>query len=68
MTMTVRTRGTPRVFTPEETGARLVGIEKGQQLAGHFPSEAALDRARRILIGEMTPDEARTEILAQYAE
>jgi len=68
MTMTLRTHGARRVFTPEEADARLVGIEKGQQLAGHFPSDVALDRARRILIGELTPDEARAEILAKYAE
>jgi hypothetical protein len=45
-----------------------VEIDKGQELAGHFPSTEALDRARRILIGEMTLDEARAEILAKYAE
>jgi len=68
MTMTLTTRGTRRVFTPDEAAARLVEIDKGQQLAGHFPSEEALDRARRILIGEMTPEQARAEILAKYAE
>lgn len=66
--MTLTTHGVRRVFTPEEAGARLVGIEKGQQLAGHFPSDEALDRARRILIGELTSDEARAEIIAKYAE
>jgi hypothetical protein len=68
MTMTRTTDGTRRVFSPDEAAARLVGIDKGQQLAGHFPSDEALERARRILVGEMTPDEARAEILAKYAE
>ena len=59
---------TPRdILSPEEAAARLVEIEKGQQLAGHFPSAEALDRARRILIGEITPDEAYAEIEAKCA-
>lgn len=66
--MTTTTEGTDRIFTPEEAASRLAGIEKGQQLAGHFPSDIALGRARRILLGELTPEEARTEILAAYAE
>ena len=41
-------------------------IEKGQQLAGHFPSEEALDRARRVLVGEVTASEAEREILASH--
>lgn len=61
-------QGSRRVFSPEEASARLVGIEKIQQLAGHFPSEEAMDRARRILIGELTPDDARSEILRKYTE
>ena len=42
-------------------------VEKGQQLAGHFPSDEALDRARRVLTGEITPADARAEIDAKYA-
>ncbi|MEV8168858.1 hypothetical protein AB0O70_13100 [Microbacterium paraoxydans] len=37
-------------------------IEKGQQLAGHFPAGSDLDRARRILSGELVPDAARAEM------
>jgi hypothetical protein len=55
-------------LTPAGAEVRLVEIEKCQQLAGHFPSASALDRAYRILIGELTPDDARAEILAKYAE
>lgn len=42
-------------------------IEKGQQLAGHFPDEEDLDRARRILTGELSPDDARAEMHAALA-
>ena len=66
--MALTTHEPKRVLTQDEAAARLVEIDKGQQLAGHFPSAEALDRARRILIGEITPDEARVEILAKYAE
>ena len=41
-------------------------VEKAQQLAGHFPNEEALGRARRILEGTMTEDEARAEVAAKY--
>lgn len=41
-------------------------IEKGQQLAGHFPDDVALNRARRILTGRLTEQQAWTEIDAEY--
>lgn len=41
-------------------------VEKAQQLAGHFPDAEALGRARRILEGTMTEDEARAEVAAKY--
>jgi len=41
-------------------------IEKGQQLAGHFPGSESLDLARRILIGDTSSEQARDEILAKY--
>ena len=37
-------------------------IEKGQQLAGHYPSTEDLSRARRVLTGELTPEAARAEM------
>jgi hypothetical protein len=43
-------------------------IEKGQQLASHFPDAEALSRARRVLTGETTPDEARAELDAKYGK
>ncbi len=42
-------------------------IEKGQQLAGHFPNAEALDRARRVYTGELTTEDARAELDAKYA-
>jgi hypothetical protein len=68
MSMTMTTHGTRQVLSPDEADVRLVEIEKGQLLAGHFPDAEALDRARRILIGEITPDEAYAEIDAKLYE
>lgn len=45
----------------------LAVIEKGQQLAGHFPDAEDLDRARRILTDELTPEDARAELRASLA-
>jgi len=42
-------------------------VEKGQQLAGHFPDVEALERARRVYRGEVTIEEARAEIDAKYS-
>ena len=39
-------------------------IEKGQQLAGHYPSAEALDSARRILTGELSVEDAEVELNA----
>lgn len=67
MTMALSTHGRKNVLSPDEADVRLVEIEKGQQLAGHFPSEEALDRARRILTGEISPDEAYEELDTKYS-
>ncbi|WP_241987487.1 hypothetical protein [Cryobacterium sp. MDB2-33-2] len=42
-------------------------IEKGQQLAGHFPDAEALGRARRLLEGELTVAEGYAELDAKYS-
>lgn len=42
-------------------------IEKGQQLAEHFPSAEALDSARRVLTGELSPEGAEIELDAALA-
>ncbi|MDH6238222.1 hypothetical protein [Cryobacterium sp. CG_9.6] len=40
----------------------LAVIEKGQQLAGHYPSAETMARARQVLTGEVTPEAARAEM------
>lgn len=45
----------------------LAVIEKGQQLAGHFPSEVMMDRAHRVLDGRLTAADAETEMNAALA-
>lgn len=43
----------------------LAEVEKSQQLAGHFPDSEDLDLARRILTGELSAEDSKTEILAK---
>lgn len=43
-------------------------IEKSQRLAGHFPDAEALGRARRVIDGEITADQAYDELDAKYAQ
>jgi len=68
MTMAPETNGPRRVLSQDEIDALMAQIDKGQQLAGHFPDADALDRARRILTGEITLDEAYAEIDAKLYE
>lgn len=49
-------------LTPEQVRQALAAIEKGQQLGGHQPDAESLDRARRILTGEVSPENARIEL------
>lgn len=49
-----------------EVEQTLAVIEKGQQLAGHFPSDEAMDRAHRVLEGRTTLTDARAELAAKY--
>ena len=46
--------------------ASLAFVEKSQQLAGHFPSEEDMRRARAVLTGELAVDEAIAELDAKY--
>ncbi|CAH0123724.1 hypothetical protein SRABI98_00030 [Microbacterium sp. Bi98] len=43
----------------------LAAIEIGHQLEGQQPSVESLDRARRILVGELSPQDARAEMVAE---
>jgi hypothetical protein len=54
---------TSRVIDVEQEMAL---VEKGQQLAGHFPNAEALGRARRILEGTLSPEDARAEVAAKH--
>jgi len=51
---------------PLDVEETLAQIEKGQQLAGHFPNQDALDRARKVLTGELTEQQALQEIRMKY--
>jgi hypothetical protein len=53
-----------RVIDVEQS---LAAIEKGQQLAGHFPSAEDMEAARKILTGEITPEEAEADLQAALA-
>lgn len=41
-------------------------IQKSQEIAGHFPSKEALDRADRVLSGEISHELALKEIEQKY--
>ena len=49
-------------LSSSEVARALALVEKGQQLGGHQPTAADLDRARQILVGELSPEGARTEM------
>lgn len=67
MADTAQTRVALVGVAPSETDQVMAEIEKGQQLAGHFPDAEALGRARRVLTGETTPDHARAELDIKYS-
>lgn len=56
----------PRRSGRSSTARSLALIEKGQELAGHHPSSEALDRARRVLDGEISAERARIELAEKY--
>ena len=60
MSNTIQTTSTP-------LDRMMAEVEKGQQLAGHFPDAEALERARRVYTGETSADAARAEIDAKYS-
>ncbi len=55
-----------RVLRGVELEQAMAMIEKSQQLEGHFPDAEALGRARRILEGTTTYDEAAAELEEKY--
>lgn len=67
MTDTAQTRVALAGVAPLDADRLMAEIEKGQQLAGHFPDAEALGRARRIVTGETSPAAARAELAAKYS-
>lgn len=66
--LSVRMSGT--VASPEDDldiDQEMAMIEKSQQLAGHFPDGEALNRARRVLTGQITVEQAYSELEAKYS-
>ena len=57
-----------RKTRPLDLENALAEIEKGQQLAGHFPNAEAMDRARRILVGETSREDAMEELRRKYSQ
>lgn len=55
-------------MTAEEVERSLALIEKGQQLAGHYPDEVDLTLARSILTGEVSPEDARKQVNEEIAD
>ena len=51
-----------RSSTPEEVKRALAAIDKGHQLEGKHLNARDLDRAQRILTGELSLEEARVEL------
>ena len=59
--------GDRQILSGDELEQRLAEIEKTAELADPEPNPAAADRARRILIGEITGEQALDEIWAAYS-
>lgn len=66
--MTEPTSAARRILAGAELENVMVAISKSAELAGHLHNPEAVDRARRILVGEKTLDEALTEIDAKYRQ
>ncbi|WP_150115111.1 MULTISPECIES: hypothetical protein [unclassified Microbacterium] len=49
-------------LTPDEVKRALALIEKGAQLGGNYPEPSAMELARRVLTGELSPEDARVEM------
>lgn len=70
-TMTERATTRPSSELPlseRELQNALALIEKGQQLAGHFPSPDNMAAARRILTGESTYETEMADFEARHRE
>jgi hypothetical protein len=52
---------------PEDVERAVALIRKGSELGGHNLDDASIDRARRILTGELSEEDARAEMNAALA-
>ncbi len=59
---------TRRELSPREQELALAAIEKGQQMAGHFPTADDSDRAARVLSGETSVEDAGAELDAMFGK
>jgi hypothetical protein len=57
-----------RLGEPIDVDNAMAFIAKAAQLAGHFPDTKTMDRALRVLTGELTEDEATKEIFTGYRQ
>jgi len=66
--MTSQGNGQRQVLTPDEVEKRVIEIQKAMELGSGLVLKAdAVDRARRILTGLLTEEQAVAEIFEKYA-
>lgn len=53
-------------LTKDDAQRLLAEIEKGQQLAGHFPSSKTMDNVRLIIEGKIDVDQLIEETIQKY--
>lgn len=54
--------------TPVDVDEEMAQIVKGQQMAGHFPDDEALERAWQVLAGELSEEDAVAQIMRKYRQ
>lgn len=67
-TVSSPTRPSRPLVDADEIQMAMAEIEKGQQLAGHFPDAEALERAERVLTGAMSAEDAMDEVRRKYQQ
>ena len=57
-----------RKLTPAQIENILIAIQKSEELDGRAQDPESLARARRVLTGEITVEEARAEVIEKYSQ